>query len=178
MAEKNNVVVNTTQGYGYTYASLSDIAKQGYDIPLMKTETDSISLKDYVYWRDEETKEWYRGAEIVIPESPKNREGKDKMNSAQLYGAALTYARRYTVLMANCLATDDDKGIDEVKEEIFDEPVNNSRAKELAKEFNKLYTKEEQARILNGLHVLNAEDIGATDLEKYVNFKKYGKNTD
>ena len=174
MAEKNNVVVNSSQGYGYSYASLSDIANQGFEIPLMKTETDPVSLKDYVYWRDEKTNEWIRGAEIVVPESPKSQNGKDKMNAAQLYGAALTYARRYTVLMANCLATDDDKGIDEEKEEIFDEPINTSKLQTLAQEFTKLYTKEDQARILNGLHVLKPEDIGVEDLEKYVNFKKYG----
>lgn len=171
---KSNVVVNSTQGYGYSYASLSDIARQGYDIPLMKTETDPISLKDYVYWKDEDTKEWIRGAEIVVPESPKNSMGKDKMNAAQLYGSALTYARRYTVLMANCLATDDDKGIDEEKEEIFDEPIPNNKLKDLVKEFKNLYSVEEQSRILNGLHILNPEDMGAEDLEKYVNFKKYG----
>ena len=174
MAEKSNVVVNTTQGYGYTYASLSDIAKQGYNIPLMKTETDNTSLKDYVYWRDEETKEWLRGAEIVVPESPKNSMGKDKMNAAQLYGAALTYARRYTVLMANCLATDDDKGIDEEKQEIFDEPTPHD-IKDLANEFRQLYTKEEQVRILNGMKVTEAEKLGYENLSKYVNYKKYGK---
>jgi hypothetical protein len=34
---------------------------------------------------------------------------------------------------------------------------------------------EEQARILNGLKLKRAEDIGIVDLQKYVNFKKYAK---
>lgn len=56
---------------------------------------------------------------------------------------------------------------------IFDEPV--MGLKGLADEFRKLYSVEEQARILNGLKLTRAEDIGRVDLEKYVNFKKYGK---
>ena len=58
--------------------------------------------------------------------------------------------------------------------EIFDEPIPNGNLKELADEFRKLYSAEEQARILNGLKLTRAEDIGIVDLQKYVNFKKYG----
>lgn len=154
------VIRKISQGYSYKYATLADIAMQGYDIPLMKTGTEND--KEYVYWLHEN--EWLRGAQIILP-SIKNS------NDAQLYGAALTYARRYTTLMANCLATDDDTLIEE--EVLFDENIN-SKLQTLAQEFTKLYTKEDQARILNGLHVLKPEDIGVEDLEKYVNFKKYG----
>ena len=47
--------------------------------------------------------------------------------------------------------------------------------KDLANEFRSLYTKEEQERILDGLKLTRAEDIGTVNLNKYVNFKKYGK---
>ena len=47
--------------------------------------------------------------------------------------------------------------------------------KDLADEFRKLYTKEDQDRILKGLKYTRAEDIGIKDLEKYVNFARYGK---
>ena len=47
--------------------------------------------------------------------------------------------------------------------------------KDLADEFRKLYSKEDQERILKGLKLNRAEDIGIVDLQKYVNFKKYGK---
>lgn len=47
--------------------------------------------------------------------------------------------------------------------------------KDLADEFRKLYTQEEQERILTGLKYKRAEDIGMVDLQKYINFKKYGK---
>ena len=58
---------------------------------------------------------------------------------------------------------------------IFDEPIPTQNVKELADEFRSLYSMEEQARILNGLKLKRAEDIGIVDLQKYVNFKKYAK---
>lgn len=57
---------------------------------------------------------------------------------------------------------------------VFDAPIPND-TKALAEEFKTLYTKEEQVRILNGLKKTEAEQIGAEDLKKYINFKKYGK---
>lgn len=165
MAEKNenNIVINESKAYGYNYASLSDIAKQGFKIPKMKTGTENG--KDYVYYYDTELKEWIRGAEIVVPEMKGS-------NASQRFGSGLTFARRYTCHLALSLACDDDKDV-ETKEPIFDEPINN--VKTLADEFRKLYTAEEQTRILNGLHLLKAEEMGMVDLNKYVNFKKYGK---
>lgn len=174
--KENKVVVNSSQAYGYNYASLGDIAKQGFEIPKMKTGTEGE--REYIFFYDKDLKEWIRGAEIILFESPKNSSGKDKMNKAQLYGSALTYARRYTALMANSLACDDDKNAETQIEQhspsgIFDEPIGN--LKELADEFRSLYSKEEQTRILNGLKLKRAEDIGIVDLQKYINFKKYGK---
>lgn len=160
--KQNNVVVNESKAYGYSYASLSDIAKQGFPIPKMKTGTEGD--REYVYYKDGD--EWVRGAEIVIPQSK-------GMNEAQKYGSALTYARRYTVQMADSLVCDDDKNLENNGSEVFDDPINN--VKTLADEFRKLYTAEEQTRILNGLHLLKAEEMGMVDLNKYVNFKKYGK---
>ena len=162
--EKNNIVANTSKAYGYNYASLSDIANQGFDIPKMKTGTENE--KEYVYFYDKEIKEWIRGAEIVVPQM-KN------MNEAQRYGSALTYARRYTVLMADSLVCDDDRKLENTGSEIFDGPIPQSNLKQLGDEFRKLYSVEEQARILNGLHLTRAEDIGIQDLQKYINFKKY-----
>lgn len=102
------IVKNNSKGYGYNYASLSDIANQGYEIPKMKTESEYE--REYVYYYDTDLKEWIRGAEIVIPESK-------GMNKAQLYGSALTYARRYTTLMALCLCCGDDDVIENLKED-------------------------------------------------------------
>ena len=110
-----NVVSNASQGYGYNYASLSDIAMQGFEIPKMKTGTENG--REYVYYFDKDVKEWIRGAEIVIPENVISRDGKPKMNASQLYGSALTYARRYTTFMALSLACEDDKKIEELRPE-------------------------------------------------------------
>lgn len=101
------IVKNKTKGYGYSYASLSDIVEQGYEIPKMKIET--LDNADFIYYYDKELRDWVKGARIVIPESK-------GMNKAQLYGSALTYARRYTTLMANQLACDDDKEIENIDE--------------------------------------------------------------
>lgn len=103
----NNVVNKGSDGYGYKYASLGDIAKQGFIIPKMKTCTEEG--KDYIYYFDQDLKEWIRGAEIVVPD------GKG-MNKAQLYGSALTYARRYTALLALQLACDLDENIENLDE--------------------------------------------------------------
>ena len=170
MADK--IVANTSKAYGYNYASLSDIANQGFTIPKMKTGTDGE--KEYVYYYDADLKEWVRGAEIVVPEMKGS-------NSAQRYGSAITYARRYTTLLALSLACDDDKKIetqeptDSKKAERWQGLEQDLNIKDLADEFRKLYTQEEQERILKGLKYTRAEDIGIVDLQKYVNFKKYGK---
>lgn len=168
----DKIVANTSKAYGYNYASLSDIANQGFTIPKMKTGTDGE--KEYVYYYDAELKEWVRGAEIVVPEMKGS-------NSAQRYGSAITYARRYTTLLALSLACDDDKKIetqeptDSKKTERWQGLEQDLNIKDLADEFRKLYTQEEQDRILKGLKYTRAEDIGIQDLTKYVNFKKYGK---
>lgn len=165
MSEKN-VVANKSKAYGYNYASLGDIANQGFTIPKMKTGTEEG--KEYVYCYDAELKEWIRGAEIVIPNMK-------SMNEAQRYGSALTYARRYSVLMFLGLVCDDDKKLEtQSPSGIFDEPIPQT-LKGLADQFRKLYTQEEQERILKGLKYDRAEDIGMNDLQKYVNYKLYGK---
>ena len=170
MEKETKVVKNISKAYGYNYASLGDIAKQGFEIPKMKTGSEDG--KEYVYCYDAELKEWIRGAEIVVP-NMKN------MNEAQRYGSALTYARRYSVLMQLGLVCDDDKKLETQEPEkkksgIFDEPIH-TNIKDMANEFRKLYSKEDQERILKGLNVARAEDIGMNDLEKYINFAKYGK---
>lgn len=171
--KKENIVANTSKAYGYNYASLGDIALQGFKIPKMRTGSENG--KEYVFYYDTELNEWVRGAEIVVPENIISRDGKNKMNSAQLYGSALTYARRYTTLMALSLVCDEDKKLEaQSPSGIFDEPIGNN-LKALADEFRQLYTAEEQKRILDGLHYSKVEEIGTNDLQKYINFKKYGK---
>lgn len=99
------IIKNDSKGYGYNYASLCDIASQGVEIPLMKTGTEPINGKDYIYYFDTNSNEWLRGAEIVVPESK-------SQNKAQMYASGVTYARRVTVQLAMSIATTDDDVIE------------------------------------------------------------------
>ena len=163
-----DIVANKSKAYGYNYASLGDIAQQGFQIPKMKTGTEDG--KEYVFYYDSELKEWIRGALVVVPEMK-------GMNTAQQYGSALTYARRYTTLLALSLACDDDKKLEATapKGQNLWDGLDDKGLKDLADEFRQLYDKDEQERILKGLNLNKAEEIGKVDLQKYINFKKYGK---
>lgn len=89
-------------GYGFSYASLSDIVKEGYALPKMRlTVIDGRQFIEY-----ESNSEWLLGAEVMTDfKSP-------GMNACQAYGSALTYARRYTAQLALGLAVDDDKNVE------------------------------------------------------------------
>lgn len=100
MAE-NKIVQNKSKAYGYNYASLGDIVKQGFEIPKMRLATHDGN--DYVEYFD--GNEWQLGARVVVPDMKGS-------NEAQRYGSALTYARRYTAQMALQLVCDDDARIE------------------------------------------------------------------
>ena len=100
------IVANKSTGYGYKYSNLADLARDGVNIPKMRVKpTDN---GDYIEYFDETTNEWQLGARIVMFDSK-------GMNAAQTYGAALTYARRYTVQMAESVACDDDDAVEKAK---------------------------------------------------------------
>lgn len=134
-----NIVTNNSEGYGYNYASLSDIAKQGFEIPKMKTETDPNTNREYVCYFDKDIKDWIRGAQVVVPEAK-------GMNAAQLYGSALTYARRYTTLMALQLACEDDKELETEK-------------KASAKQIERIQSLYDQERITKMLQYYKASSL-------------------
>lgn len=98
-----NIVQNTDKAYGYNYTSLASLAEAGIDIPKMRTATTPDGLQFIEYLDD--NGEWQRGAQIVIPDMK-------GMNAAQAYGSALTYARRYTVMMARSVACTDDQQLE------------------------------------------------------------------
>lgn len=100
MAE-NKIVKNKSKAYGYNYASLGDIVKQGFEIPKMRLATHDGN--DYVEYFD--GNEWQLGARVVVPDVKGS-------NEAQRYGSALTYARRYTAQIALQLVCDDDAKIE------------------------------------------------------------------
>lgn len=105
--KSEQTIVKTTSkagsgSYGFSYASLSDLAKQGVKIPKMRTAV--IDGQQFIEYFD--GKEWQLGAQIITDFESKG------MNKAQAYGSALTYARRYTVQLAERVAVDDDKNIE------------------------------------------------------------------
>ena len=92
---------NASQGYGYSYSNLADLAKAGVEIPVMKTQR--VDGDEYVFALIDG--EWIQGAKVIEMEMK-------GMNAAQAYGSALTYARRYTVQLVKGIACDDDDKVE------------------------------------------------------------------
>lgn len=127
MAEKERpkVLGNKSDGYKYHYTSLSDIVIAGYDLPPMRVATltnnngdpvivdgrpvEYIEAQRIVADADGRVAvEWIRGARVVIPKQAEGAKDNKTMNDAQLYGSAITYARRYTAMLIFGIACDDD----------------------------------------------------------------------
>lgn len=96
------IVKTASQGYNYNYASLGDIARAGYQIPLMRIKP--TELGEFIEYKDD-AGEWQIGAKIVIPQMAKS-------NDAQMYGAAVTYARRVTAQLALGIVCSDDEKVE------------------------------------------------------------------
>ena len=101
----SKIVKNNSQGYGYKYSNLADLHRAGINIPKMRVKPTEYG--DYIEYLDDKG-EWQTGAKVV----PFEAKG---MNASQIYGAALTYARRYTVQMAEAVACDDDDEVERAK---------------------------------------------------------------
>lgn len=108
------IIGNKSEGHNYHYANLADIARQGIELPPMRvvplTDAHDVIQTDgngnpIEYVEAFVNDGWVRGARIVIPSNSRS-------NEAQNYGAALTYARRYTVLTLLGIACDDDDKIE------------------------------------------------------------------
>ena len=101
-----NTIRKNSQGYGYKYTDLAQIhqclAEVGFSY---YQEVETIDGEDYVITHildaTDKVIRKCRGCRVV------KTAGK---NPAQDYGSALTYARRYSLLLAFGLATTDDDG--------------------------------------------------------------------
>lgn len=141
MAEEKKVTLigNKSSGYNYKYTSLGDLVMAGVTLPPMRVavlvdgEQTPILDKDgnpieyieaEVLVENGTKREWVRGARIVIPSG-------NKMNEAQAYGSALTYARRYTALTILGIACDDDNKIEVHSKEESDTQVLENMKKDL-----------------------------------------------
>lgn len=103
----NTRLAKRTEGYSYKYVELADINKYCEENNIkyyQETETCETNGKDYIITfliqNGEITK--HRGCQIVeaVLQGIKN--------PVQEYGSSLTYCRRYSLLMALGLATEDD----------------------------------------------------------------------
>lgn len=124
MSEKKlpKIIGNKSTGYNYSYTSLADLVIAGYDLPPMRVAVltneagepvivdgapveyiEALIPVNKIGINPDATKEWVRGARVVIP-----KKNNTSMNEAQLYGSAITYARRYTAMMMFGIACDDD----------------------------------------------------------------------
>lgn len=107
MAEVTRIRKNK-EGYGYKYTELADINKycENNNIEYyQETETCDINGEDYIItYVSEDGKEYqkHRGCKIVDAVLSGIK------NPVQEYGSSLTYCRRYSLLMALGLATEDD----------------------------------------------------------------------
>ena len=104
-----STIAKKTEGYGYKYTELADINKYCEDNGIrywQEIETSEINQKDYIitYIEKDGKVEERRGCQIVeaVLQGIKN--------PVQEYGSSLTYCRRYSLLMALGLATEDDDG--------------------------------------------------------------------
>lgn len=104
-----STIAKKTEGYGYKYTELADINKYCEDNGIryyQEVETSEINQEDYIITylvRDGETTK-HRGCKIVDAVLSGIK------NPVQEYGSSLTYCRRYSLLMALGLATEDDDG--------------------------------------------------------------------
>ena len=104
-----STIAKKTEGYGYKYTELADINKYCEDNGItyfQEVETCETNQKDYILTyitRDDKTT-LHRGCQIVEARLSGIN------NPVQAYGSSLTYCRRYSLLMALGLATEDDDG--------------------------------------------------------------------
>lgn len=143
--EKTTLTKNK-EGYGYKYTELAEIHRylEENNMKYYQTiETNEHNGKDYImtyrFIDGEWEKEAKRGCQIV------DATLQGIKNPAQEQGSALTYARRYSLLMAFGLATEDDDAQSLSRSK---EPMTLEKAKEYKITFGKKHPNETIEEIL------------------------------
>lgn len=112
------VIKNQSKAYNYNYTSLADIVNAGYELPQMRIKPTENG--DYIEYLDDKG-EWQIGAKVVVPDMRGS-------NEAQKYGAAISYARRFTAQLYLKLATSDDQAVEtQSKEQAADNEQQNDK---------------------------------------------------
>ena len=109
--ERKTTIKKNKEGYGYTYTDISAINKYCEENGItyyQEVETCEVNSRDYIitYLTENEETKRYRGCQIVQATLQGIK------NPVQEYGSSLTYCRRYSLLMALGLATDDNDAQD------------------------------------------------------------------
>lgn len=105
------VIKNQSKAYNYNYTSLADIVNAGYELPQMRIKPTESG--EYIEYLDDKG-EWQIGAKVVVPDMRGS-------NEAQKYGAAISYARRFTAQLYLKLATTDDQAVETQSKEQADD---------------------------------------------------------
>lgn len=129
----NSILSKGVKGYGYNYTELAQINKYLADMGLSYyqfIEAEGESERIYTVKVDENGKESapVRGCKVITG-AMVNKEGKPTANKVQDYGAALTYARRYSLMMAYGLSTTDTDGLTDEEIRQKEEQKKNPKAK-------------------------------------------------
>lgn len=156
----------TKQGYGYKYTELAQVNEylESKNISYYQfTETDE-SGTDFIYTVpiiDNKELPARRGCRIV------NATLSGKSNAAQEQGSAITYARRYSLLMAFGLATEDDdaQSLTRTEPKVDPEAYGKMKSELLKLIMEKKLTGEAVAKLYN---VKAIDDMNLKQLENAV----------
>lgn len=189
----NTRVKKNSKGYGYKYTDLSQIHEYLEEMGIRYIQTMETDEKgDYIVTIpiiNGKKTEPIRGCRIPETKLSKND------NPAQEYGASLTYARRYSLLMAFGLATEDDdaerlsKRTEEppkrpiqknVETKTVDNKIHKVLGKQRFEELSEIIGTDNKAKlkqIFKERKINNIESLGSINEELYREIKKEIKDT-
>lgn len=189
----NTRVKKNSKGYGYKYTDLSQIHGYLEEMGIRYIQTMETDEKgDYIVTIpiiNGKKTEPIRGCRIPETKLSKND------NPAQEYGASLTYARRYSLLMAFGLATEDDdaeilsKRTEEpqkrpiqknVETKTVDNKIHKVLGKQRFEELSEIIGTDNKAKlkqIFKERKINNIESLGSINEELYREIKKEIKDT-
>lgn len=171
---KKNQTAKVGEKYSYKYVDIAQIHEylEANDMKYyQEVETNQINGFDYIMTYRFINGEWEekpkRGCRVVDATLIGNN------NPAQQQGSALTYARRYSLLMAFGLATEDDdaQSLNEVKEE----PKATEKQKEMIKN---LYETDDIKLELIALKKQKLSELTIKEASDLISKKKEGLNNE
>ena len=163
------VLKKNAKGYGYKYTDIAEINKSLEEMGIEYYQyVERIGEDDYIYTVpiiDGVAQEPRRGCKVVLAPFDK------KSNPAQEQGSAITYARRYSLLMAFGLATTDDDAQCMTREKKDTGFPSRQIMLDIA---NKYYPEgsDERKKLLEGFNAKTIDDLSDDTLKAV--YSKYG----